>query len=216
MKKIFLAVLVVAIALIGVTAAMANVANTGHDLHLVGGGGTSTETCVYCHTPHQLAAANKQAPLWNRTLSSTSSYPVYANSTINATINPITYSALGTATTTHLCLSCHDGTTSVNVPLRAPRTGSTGAATSMATINGGAASLGTDLSDDHPVNFVYTTSSADAGILAAASLPATLPLDGAGRMQCATCHNVHDNTNVPFLRVSNTASGLCTTCHINK
>ena len=33
-------------------------------------------------------------------------------------------------------------------------------------------------------------------------------------VQCATCHNVHDNTNVPFLRVNNAASGLCLTCHI--
>jgi predicted CXXCH cytochrome family protein len=43
---------------------------------------------------------------------------------------------------------------------------------------------------------------------------AGLPLFTASTMQCATCHNVHDNTNVPFLRINNAASALCTTCHI--
>ncbi|MEO6486324.1 MAG: cytochrome c3 family protein, partial [Thermoanaerobaculia bacterium] len=36
----------------------------------------------------------------------------------------------------------------------------------------------------------------------------------AGTMQCASCHNVHDPLNVPFLNISNAASALCTTCHI--
>jgi len=33
-------------------------------------------------------------------------------------------------------------------------------------------------------------------------------------VQCGSCHNVHNNTNTPFLRISNVNSALCTTCHL--
>ena len=39
-----------------------------------------------------------------------------------------------------------------------------------------------------------------------------IPLFG-GTVQCASCHDPHDNTNAPFLRKTNTASALCSTCH---
>ncbi len=32
-------------------------------------------------------------------------------------------------------------------------------------------------------------------------------------VECATCHNVHDNTSGTFLRMSNASSALCLTCH---
>jgi predicted CXXCH cytochrome family protein len=35
-----------------------------------------------------------------------------------------------------------------------------------------------------------------------------------GKMQCATCHDVHDNTSSrPFLRASTTGSEICLACH---
>jgi predicted CXXCH cytochrome family protein len=35
-----------------------------------------------------------------------------------------------------------------------------------------------------------------------------------GKMQCATCHDVHDNSTYrPFLRASTTQSALCLACH---
>jgi predicted CXXCH cytochrome family protein len=35
-----------------------------------------------------------------------------------------------------------------------------------------------------------------------------------GKMQCATCHEVHSNTvGRPFLRASTTGSDLCLGCH---
>ena len=33
------------------------------------------------------------------------------------------------------------------------------------------------------------------------------------QVECASCHDVHDNTNVPFLRMTNTGSALCLACH---
>jgi len=35
----------------------------------------------------------------------------------------------------------------------------------------------------------------------------------AGTMECASCHDVHDNGIAPFLRLSNDASAMCLTCH---
>ena len=39
-----------------------------------------------------------------------------------------------------------------------------------------------------------------------------VPLFG-GKVQCATCHDAHDNTASPFLVKANTNSDLCLTCH---
>jgi DmsE family decaheme c-type cytochrome len=37
-----------------------------------------------------------------------------------------------------------------------------------------------------------------------------------GKMQCTTCHNVHGSTNVRLLRVGDSISELCTSCHAEK
>ena len=34
-----------------------------------------------------------------------------------------------------------------------------------------------------------------------------------GLVECASCHDPHDNSNAPFLVMANTASALCLTCH---
>ncbi len=34
-----------------------------------------------------------------------------------------------------------------------------------------------------------------------------------GRVTCGTCHNPHDNSNPPFLRMDNSADQLCLDCH---
>ena len=80
--------------------------------------------------------------------------------------------------------------------------------------------MGTSLSDDHPVNFTYVAALATAdGELAtpisAAYVDAaqTVPLFG-GKVQCASCHDPHDNTYEPFLTTTNAASQLCSTCHL--
>jgi predicted CXXCH cytochrome family protein len=35
----------------------------------------------------------------------------------------------------------------------------------------------------------------------------------AGKVECPTCHAVHDPTNTPFLRTANGGSTLCLKCH---
>lgn len=79
----------------------------------------------------------------------------------------------------------------------------------------GSANLGTDLSDDHPISFVYSSdlSGKDPQIRPPDSLPKELTLDKYDELQCTTCHDVHDDTHGNFLVVSNLKSNLCLQCH---
>jgi predicted CXXCH cytochrome family protein len=76
----------------------------------------------------------------------------------------------------------------------------------------GTANVGTDLTNDHPVNFAYATSLAGDTGLNPVTAPVANLLVG-GSVQCSSCHDVHDPTNSPFLRMSNTGSALCIVCH---
>ena len=83
----------------------------------------------------------------------------------------------------------------------------------------GDAMVGTNLADDHPISFTYdaTLATADGELTSPESASWVdaaheLPLYGS-QMQCASCHDVHDDANGAFLRVDNTASALCLKCH---
>jgi len=73
------------------------------------------EICVYCHTPH---GANSQvnAPLWNRTIN-TGEYQIYDKPrTLNRPIGQPGPNSL-------TCLSCHDGTISIDSIINMPGSG---------------------------------------------------------------------------------------------
>ncbi len=188
-------------AVIALGALSINVANAGISVtkHNLGSTGTGTNTftgtqaiCVFCHTPHG-ADTSASVPLWNRVLSSASSYTTYdslGTTTLDGAVAPVGSVSIA-------CLSCHDGTQAMNVMINAP-TSAAGAgynpagSTLAGTWNGPAGSslgaqpgslnyatasivnIGTDLSNDHPVGIQYGgggASSADAdglfgGILA--------------------------------------------------
>lgn len=76
------------------------------------------EVCVYCHTPHGAGIA-LQAPLWNRTNTSTSSYVTY--NTLGTSTLTGTVTTPGPASLT--CLSCHDGTVAVDSIINMPGSG---------------------------------------------------------------------------------------------
>ena len=218
--------LTVAIVLVAAGAASAaSIVGTAHDMRTYFGSGIgiTTQVCVYCHTPH-MPAGRTQDPLWNHTLSTQGSYGIYGSSTMNAAPT----SMVGTdGSVGSLCMSCHDGTVAVNTLWKAPVDGAVGstrnafgtavlnASNQIATTSGGY--VGTDLSNDHPVNFIYDAAliGQDKGLNPVAGVVAAgMPLFSASSVQCATCHNVHDNTNIPFLRVNNAASALCLVCHV--
>jgi predicted CXXCH cytochrome family protein len=180
---------------LGASASLAgtgSIQGTPHDLSAVEGGAS----CSFCHTPHGAMAGT---PLWSHTLS-TAVYKIYESSSLKAKVGQPTGSS-------KLCLSCHDGTVALSETI----SGSTGGAYMSA----GSANLGTDLSDDHPISFVYSSglSAENAQIRSPIGLPEPLKLDRSGELQCTTCHDAHDNHNGKFLVMSNERSQMCVSCH---
>ena len=165
------------------------------------------EVCVYCHTPH---GGQTSAPLWNRNFSS-ATYQMYDashSSTIDMTVD-----AQPTGVSL-ACLSCHDGTVGLDVITNVPNSYTGGAAVGTPMPNDGRmTNLGTDLRNDHPVSVVYDNG-ADPMFNSAASIESAGLVLYSGRVQCGTCHNPHTAANRPFLRISNSGSNLCLTCHI--
>ena len=187
--------LAVAAATLAGQAAMAAITGTPHDLS--GRGWGSTEVCVFCHTPHN---AQTTSPLWNHAQTA-ATFTLYSSSTLNATMAQ-------PGGVSKLCLSCHDGTVALD---------SYGVRTGTNFIGTGSTRIGTDLSNDHPIGFTYDAAlaTADGGLATPASasqVVAGIPLYSS-KLECASCHDVHNNTLGDFLRTSNTGSALCLKCH---
>jgi predicted CXXCH cytochrome family protein len=155
--------------------AMASVTNTKHNLSASGSNNhtdSTTEICIFCHTPHG-GDQSVNAPIWNRTVSSTSVYTRFSS------LGRITFDAdeapIGSVSIA--CLSCHDGTQAMNAVINSPGSDSiytvgTGSLTGvggfsqtnmMSTLqpsdNGSTTGdiiyLGTDLRNDHPISMQY-------------------------------------------------------------
>ena len=222
MVKRIVIVAVVALAVAAVAGAQ-TVVGTAHDLSASGPGATTNvnRVCVFCHTPHQASSANGQYPLWNHALSTTASYGVYSSATLDASPSDIGGATAGSAAVSNLCMSCHDGTVSVATMYNPPNEVSSVSVTAGGNVNAaglvtGNPNLGTDLSNDHPINFTYDTALAtsDGGLRDPATTPAVSALLIGGEVQCSSCHDPHDNSHPPFLVMDNTNSALCTTCHV--
>ena len=177
----------------------AGIAGTAHDLS--GNGWGTDQICIFCHAPHNTNNTVTGAPLWNHDVT-TSTFTTYSSDTLNATVGQPDGAS-------KLCLSCHDGTVAID---------SFGGSTGTHFMTGGE-NVGTDLSNDHPISFTYDAAlaTADGGLVTPASASwvdagQTIPLYGA-KLQCASCHDVHDDANGDFLRVSNAGSALCLSCH---
>ena len=188
--------------------AEAQVALTKHNLSVSGPGGikaaSETQICIFCHTPHN---SSPSAALWNRG-DPGSTYQPYTSSTSQSGAGQPNGSSL-------LCLSCHDGTIALgNVLSRPSPIAMTGGVSTIPVTAPGY--IGTDLSDDHPISFMYSPELAVArGELADPSLlDPRIKLDIAGQIQCTSCHDPHDNTYGKFLVMSNQATALCTSCHV--
>jgi predicted CXXCH cytochrome family protein len=111
-----------------------------------------------------------------------------------------------------LCLSCHDGTIALgNVISRPADISFSGGVTRMPA---GHTNLTTDLSDDHPVSFLYNSalSVADGQLKDPASISYPVTLEK-NKVQCTSCHDAHNNIYGKFLVTTNEFSGLCFKCH---
>lgn len=179
--------------------AMAAITGSAHDFK------TKTwnpkgEICNVCHAPHNSAGTTL---LWNHQTTA-ATYTLYSSNTLNAVVGQ---PAAGSVS--KLCLSCHDGTVAVD---------NFGGATTGTTFVTGNKLLGTNLSNDHPIGFTYDAAlaTADGGLAspASASLVVTnVPLYSA-KVECGSCHDVHNKASIgSLLRISNGNSALCLSCH---
>ena len=87
---------------------------------------------------------------------------------------------------------------------------------------GGTTADGSLLKTTHPVNFAMTAGGGDLATPSAFKITGLkgkdFPLYKSARsatqsFECSSCHAVHDNENVPFLRDTNSGSKLCLGCH---
>jgi hypothetical protein len=225
----------------------------------------TTEVCVFCHTPHG-AATGAPVPLWNKVLS-TGSYTRYSSLLLPS----FTSEEAPVGSVSLACLSCHDGTQAMDVVLNRPGSGLYDAAGqpidgTIGLMTGSPVpTLGTDLSNDHPISMQYggggvtvSTHSTPGQFTGTLGDPDFVKpwradinaqpiwwVDSAvgptgtrqktdmllyareeatvGEVQpfveCGSCHDPHNAategpSSVQFLRIDNTASQICTACHV--
>ena len=129
--------------------------------------GGTTEICVFCHTPHH---GSTNAPLWNKGAQSTT-YTAYGTTVAGSNVAD---ADIGAATLA--CLSCHDGVNTIDTLVNAPGKGNDGSNNTLAsnfnwtfTEDGNTVSdiigstrltIGTDLTNDHPVSITYEVNKA--------------------------------------------------------
>jgi predicted CXXCH cytochrome family protein len=196
------------------------------------------QTCVFCHTPH--GGANS-VPLWNRTAPTGAAYQLYSSSTsdVVTTASDIASGVSGACLSCHDGTIAMDVLSNVNGTAFGPAVGFTRQGTAKASfsasgggannvMSGGLPFLGTDLRNDHPVAIVYETARVATPtefvtqVLSGAKISVgstePVPLFGSStsnaRVECASCHNPHNNSLGSFLRKSNTGSAICLSCHV--
>lgn len=182
-----------------------SIINTVHNLSVTGPGDVratlESEICIFCHTPHNSLPSS---PLWNKD-DPGYTYTLYHSSTAEAATGQPDGASI-------LCLSCHDGTTALGSVLS--RSGDIGFDGGVTTIPDGSTNISTDLADDHPVSFDYTTGLAagDGQLKDPTAIVPPVALHN-GRMQCTSCHDPHRNLTNDFLLLTNQNSELCFSCH---
>lgn len=218
MKKVLVFAAVMVLAWAGGSWA-ASMSNSKHDLSSGSTAaikGDTDQICVYCHVPHHGSPGGGR-PLWNHTLTTTNLAWSPA-ATVRGTTLPtdITSAALEGP---RACLSCHDGSVALGSVIEGGPFNVTGNNTS-----GGALANTSDafidvtaMEENHPVGVQrpsaatgftdFKTADGGTGVWYRTSSDAT------DYVACQSCHNPHLTTNAPFLRISNSASAICKSCH---
>jgi predicted CXXCH cytochrome family protein len=182
--------------------------STRHNLSISGPGlitaSSESRICIFCHIPHQKGSAIRY--LWNRS-DPGNAYIPYFSSTLQADVRQPTGAS-------RMCLSCHDGTIALGAiassPTEIPFKGGIRYIPQDSLSN-----LGTNLSDDHPISFIYDEmlSLQKRQLRLPSMLPPQVKLDEDNQLQCTACHDPHHNPYGQFLVMDNMGSQLCIACH---
>lgn len=193
--------------------------------------------CSACHTPHH--ADNTMAPLWSHTTTA-ATFTMYNNANVAVASLQTTVDAQP-AGPSKACLSCHDGTVAVNSYGGSVQGGSAVTITNRA-------NLTTDLTHSHPISLTYdpsvvgTGANQDKWLYNPNTTTVLQPdsgafvtgndmtingflLNGKNRLECYSCHDVHNQEGTPFnittnpklVKINGTQGGkgslLCRSCH---
>ncbi len=214
MRKLSIVLLSVLVVTLFAVPAFAQISGSKHDFTASGNGRSDTYTnlitetqgksgaCQACHVPHNgtantiLFGSYYNGNTGGGDVADKTGYTAYgatnAGSNASNVHNPVSI----------MCMSCHDGTISANT--------SVDSMTANASYN-----LGTDLSNDHPIDVAYTDAAPNkAGLVAQGSLPSNITLTS-GEITCGSCHDPH-NTNTQKFLESSASGDLCLDCHGNK
>ncbi|MEI6455622.1 MAG: cytochrome c3 family protein [bacterium] len=204
MKK-YISTILFAILVFSLHSGAQSIVSTVHNLSVSGPGSvkatSESEICIFCHTPHN---GRPDHPLWNRNDPGLT-YTLYNSSTTQALPGQPDGSSI-------LCLSCHDGTIALGNVIS--RTTPIQMAGGITTMPAGLSNLTQDLSNDHPISFVYDAALAqgDGQLKDPATLVGNVKLEN-NKLQCTSCHDAHKNVNGDFLVATTQSSDLCLYCH---
>lgn len=174
-----------------------SVVNSKHDFS-----GLGVTPCGYCHTVHSgLGGTGMLNPGFGTFPSITK---VYSSATRVYKADIVSLNSSDAP----LCLACHDQNTIAANPNLSVAKDRLDARTDFPR-----AYINTDLSNDHPVGFVFNPALSPTKIKSPIKAHVTFG-PSRNQMWCSSCHNVHNNQYGSFLVASNNGSALCMDCHI--
>lgn len=198
MKKLMLLVLVLALGFVVVKQTAAVISGSAHDFSAESWSGG--QICEPCHIPHN-ASEDPFTPLWG-----------HDSTQVNYQDNLVTF--FGTTWgmpngPSLICLSCHDGTVALD-----SFGGNIG--TEFIDPEYDVVPNDSSLAGNHPVSVPYdetlTQFRSEAAVTAAGLK--LFNIDTAADIECGSCHDVHNSTNIEdLLWISNSGSALCLACH---
>jgi predicted CXXCH cytochrome family protein len=172
----------------------------------------SGEICLPCHVPQKTETL--PAPLWDLNLS-TQTYIMYGRTFLPTKVAVVNSQPDGIS---KKCLSCHDG-------IIAPD--SYGGNTGGIAYRFDKDFMGIIPNNNHPISFIYDTALAvkygdlyDPSTKPSGLTGSTATINAdmlfSNRMECSSCHDVHNTKAVPGTKLlvkDSAGSALCLTCH---
>lgn len=180
-----------------------------HDLSVSGTGDLKVTNmnniCIFCHTSHSSVTSSNK-PLWNRK-EEAPVYSVYKSTTLVSKIDQPDGAS-------KLCLSCHDGNIALGQIDRGPKELMFLNSSDGRIPRGRKSNLGENITDDHPISFNSSLVVSSSIEYKHPSIDDEVKYDKKGKIQCTSCHNVHDNVFGKFLVKDNRRAMICKSCHI--
>ena len=193
-------------------AAAGSIRGSAHDFTISNwANSVNGDFCVTCHDQSVSGGESAAGVQWNHA-SSVANYVTYSSFAHKDT-------AAQPGALSKLCLSCHDGTVALDAFGDSMGTGQF-----ISTTN----SIGTNLSNSHPVGIYYDTGR-DSTLVdprTSIGIPGCKPSNDCslssmmlynGQLECPSCHDVHNKNTPPnergLLKESATGSKICKVCH---